>query len=490
MTRALPDSSYGRIVRISAPLILSHTSVMLMQVVDGLFLARYSPLAIAAVGPAGMSAWVFIGLFTGLCGYSGTFVAQYVGAGKAQRAGAAVWQGMYVALAAGAMVAAMSLAADPLFAVMGHGAEIAALEVRYFRVMCWGGPVFLLAAALSGFFAGRNDNVRLMAVQLSGVAINALLDWMLIFGRGGLPELGIQGAAWATVIAQGAMVGAFVVLFLSPGVRRAYGTWSNRRADVELLKRLVRFGFPAGLRTIIEIVAWTVFLVFVGRVGEMELAASNIAWRLNGVAFFPLIGLAIAVSMLVGQAQGARQPAVAARVTWRGLLIGEVWMAVIAAAFVVTPGAMIAPFLDPARLSAAEYAQLAGTCRVLLRFVAAYCLLDAFNIFFLAALQGAGDTRWTLRTSAVVHVLYVAVLAMVVAWGGGLYALWTAATLFVMSIAGLWVARFEGGQWKSMLVIEPVVVASPLGPPGTPERPLGEPAGRGLAPEAEAEGAS
>lgn len=461
----LPAPSYGRILRISGPLILSHTSVMLMHLVDGLLLARYSPEAIAAAGPAGMTAWVFIGLATGLCGYSATFVAQYVGAGSPQRVGAAVWQAVYLALLAGAAIAAVSLAAEPLFALMGHAPRIAALETTFFRIFCWGAPFFLLCAALGGFFAGRNDNTPLMVVQFSGMALNALLAWLLIFGRGGLPEMGMAGAATATVAAQGAMSVAFFGLFLRRGVRRDHQTWAGRRLDLGLLRRLVRFGFPAGLRNVVELLAWTVFLVFVGRVGELGLAASSIVWRLNGLAFFPLIGLSVAVSMLVGQAQGAAQPRLAEQAVWRGLALGQVWMALLSAAFVLFPSNLIAPFLDPAHLGGFDHGQMVRTCTVLLRFVAAYCLLDAFNIFFLAALQGAGDTRWTLWASAVVHLLYVAALAAVLALGGGLYALWTAATLFVMSIAGLWVARFQGGAWKSMLVIEAPLASRPLSAP-------------------------
>ncbi|MCC7147453.1 MAG: MATE family efflux transporter [Phycisphaeraceae bacterium] len=446
--------SYRQILLLSGPLILSQTSVMLMQVVDGLFLARYSETAIAAVGPAGMSFWSVLGLFSGLCGYTATFVAQYVGAKRSERVGAAVWQGIYMALGAGTIIASLSFLARPLFAWMGHDPAVMAQEITYFRILSWGGVLYLLSAAISGFFAGRHDTVTLMLIHLLGVGINAVLAWAMIFGRWGFPEMGIAGAGWATIIAHAVDVILLGAIFLRAKYRRDFGTWKDRPLDRALLLRLVRYGFPNGVRLVVEIIAWTIFLAFVGRVDALGLAASNIVWRINGMAFFPLIGMSIALAMLVGQAQGAGRPERSELVAWRGLAMGEVWMVLAAAVFVLAPGMLVGPFLDQARLGHEEYFALRGTCIVLLRFVAAYCLLDALNIVFMAALQGAGDTRWSLIASAVMHVMYILALWTIDRLGGGLYVMWSTATIFVMAMSFVWLVRFWSGRWQSMRVIE------------------------------------
>ncbi len=449
-------ASYRRILILAAPLILSQTSVMLMQIIDGLLLAWYSPDAIAAMGPGGLAFWAVICLFTGTAGYCSTFVAQYIGAGRPQRVGASVWQGLYLALAGGAFVMLLAPLSHLLFAHLGHRPAVAAMESNFFRICCLGAPLFALNAAMSGFFAGRNDNAVLMIVQGVGCLVTGVLDWLLIFGRAGLPEMGIAGAAVANVTAQGVTVALMTILMLRRRHRRAFGTWSGRKLDFELLRRIVQYGFPNGVRMLVEVLVWTLFIVFVGRVDRLGpgLAATSIVFRLNTLAFFPIIGMSIAVAMLVGQAQGAGRPDLSARVVWRGLLMSEVWMAAVAAVFVFWPGPLVDLFLEHGDMGPAEVLQLHNLCITLLRFVAVYTLLDALNVVVLGGLQGAGDARWTLLASGSLHLGFLALLVILDNLHGGVLTLWTAATAFVMTVALVWLVRFRTGAWRDMRVIE------------------------------------
>lgn len=454
-------AAYGRLLRLSGPLILSQMGIMLMQIVDGVFLARYSEPAIAAVGPAGMTFWLIGGLFMGLVGYSSTFVAQYVGAGQPGRVGSAVWQAVYLALVAGGILAALSLFGEWFFELAGHAPEVRVDEVVYFRIHAWSGGVFLLSGALSGFCAGRNDNVMLMAAHVAGGVTNAGLDALLIFGLLGFPRMGIAGAAWATVLGHVVQTAMLGIWFLAPRFRREFGTWRGRRLELGLLLRLIRFGFPNGVRYVIEIAAWTVFLLIIGKIDSTGLAASNIAWRINGMAFFPVIGLSIAVSMLVGQAQGAGRPDLARKATHRGLVLGQIWMTGAAALMVLWPGLLLRLFLgDTVGASDSELYRL---CVLLLRYVAVYCLLDNLNIIYMAMLAGVGDTFWMLMVSGVAHGLFGAAL-LILAWmGRGTEALWLAATVFICLLAGVWGFRFRSSAWESKRVVEsvPVPVLNP-----------------------------
>jgi MATE family multidrug resistance protein len=169
----------------------------------------------------------------------------------------------------------------------------------------------------------------------------------------------------------------------------------------------------------------------------------------------PLFGLATAISTLVGQAQGAHAPDDAERVTLRGVVIAETWMVTAAAIFVLLPGPIIALFLDPGRYDASHLETLTGTGIVLLRFVAMYCLLDGLNLVFISALQGAGDTRWTMIASGVLHFIFLATLFTLDRSAAPLYAFWSVATAFVMVQSMVWLVRFRRGHWRSMSVIEP-----------------------------------
>jgi len=369
--------------------------------------------------------------------------------------GAAVWQGIYIALGTGTLVALLaSLFAQPLFAWVGHAPEVQVLETRFFQIMCWTAPVALLANALSGFFSGRGDNRKLMYVQLLGFVFNGFFSYGLIFGRWGLPEWGSSGAAAATAIAQAVTAAILLVLFLLPA-NREYAVWSSRHVDFELLKRMLFFGSFHGVRMVIEILAWTIFLFFVGRLGKSEMAVSTICWRINSFAFFPMLGLATAISTLVGQAQGAHRPDRAEKVTWRGMAIAECWMIFAAILFIAIPRPLMSLFVDD-KMSPEHIAANIETGVVLLRFVALYCLLDALTFIFLGALQGAGDTRWTMAMAFVLNLCFLLCLICFDYMKFGLYAYWTAATAFVMLQGFVWMARFKSGNWRGMRVIESV----------------------------------
>lgn len=454
LTRIIDPPVCWRILRLAGPLILSMTGVLLMQLCDGLFLSWYSADAIAAIGPASMATLVFSSIVMGAAGYTSTLTAHYFGARENAKIGRAVWQGIYLALASGCLGAALAPLGSTLFDLVGHAPQVCAYEKTYFSIICYGMPVSLVATALSGFFSGRGSNLALMSIQLTGLALNAVLCYALIWGHWGLPALGVAGAAWATVAAQAVISILLAMRFLRRDYRIRYATWSGRAYHPEMMRRLLRFGLPGGLRFSIEISAWTVFLFFVGRIGTTELAATSIAWRINGMAFFPIIGLSEAIRTLVGQAQGKGDTEESVHVTLQGLLLAEVWMLLAAIVFVAIPRPLYALFETAGDGGADSFAAVADMGVVLLRFVAAYCVLDALNIIFMGMLQAVGDTRWTMWMSLLAHGVFLAALLPCDLAKLGLYAEWTVATVFVLAVAFVWLWRFQAGEWRHIRVIE------------------------------------
>ncbi len=453
VTLASDFGSYRRIFIASAPLVLSQSGLMLMHLTDRLLVSWYSTDAIAAIGPASMLFYALAAVFLGMAGYTTTFVAQYVGAGRFRRVGAAVWQGIYLALAGGILLALVSLASGPVFRHIGHAPAIVEMEITFFSIMCWGAPLFLLSATLAGFFSGRHDNVVIAAAQILGLIANALFAYVLIFGHWGMPRLGVTGAAMATVISQGVIVLVLAVVYFSRANREKFGTLADWPIDLSLLSRLLKYGLPAGSRFFLELIVWLLFLIFMGRVGEAELAATNIAQGLNGIAFFPTIGIGIAISAMVGQAQGANRSDLAERCVWRGLAVAEVWMLLCVAVFLAIPHTLVDVFHEHGD-GAASFEEVLRAGVTILRFVALYCVFDAFNIILLGSLQGAGDTRWTLAASTVMHIGFLAGLVVLDHFHTGVMGMWGFVSAFVFTYATVWLFRFRSGKWKTMRVIE------------------------------------
>jgi MATE family multidrug resistance protein len=447
--------SRQELLRVAVPLVLSSGSLSLMYVVDRILLTWYSTDALAAALPAGMLHWTLVSLFLGIAGYVNTFVAQYEGAGRPDRVAAALWQGIHLSVFASLALLLALPWAGPLFDLLDQDPTIRDMEVEYFSIACLGTLPFLLQATLACFYSGRGQTRVIMWVNLASALTNIVLDALLIFGVGPIPELGIAGAAVGTVLASCVSTALYLVILRRDPLAQAYDLLAGWRYDRYLFARLLRYGLPNGLHMFVDIVCWTAFVYLVARMGKGPLVATNLAFNLNALAFVPMLGFGTAISTLTGQRIGEGRPELAIRTTWTACRMALAYMALFGAIFVLLPDVILYPYKlgsDPA-----EFAALRASVVVLLRFVALYSLFDAMAIVFSAALRGAGDTRFALvftTVSSWVLLIVPTYLAYRFSSNALLHS-WSACTLFVAVMGLGFMLRFQQGRWQSMCVIEP-----------------------------------
>ncbi len=441
-------------LRVAIPLVLSTSAWSVQHFVDRMFLTWYSPEAIAAAMPAGILNFTLMSFFIGAASYVNTFVAQYYGAGRYSRIGPALWQGIYISLFGGIVIALIIPLAGPVFSLVGHDPLVQENEVVYFQYLCIGGAPVIAASALSGFFSGRGRTWPVMWVNTLATAVNLFLDYLLIFGRWGLPEMGIKGAAIATVFAGFFSFVVYIVLLARSDYNEIYHTLKGWRPERELFFRLVRFGVPAGVQFFLDMAGFTAFVLILGRLGTISLAATNIAFNINTLAFMPMIGFGIAISVLVGQYLGKDRPDMAERSVYSGFAMTFVYMTGIAVLYVVVPQLFIAPFA--AQADPNDFEEINRLTIILLRFVALYSIFDTMNIIFASAIKGAGDTRFVVYIIVVISafVLVIPTYVAIMILDYGLMAGWTIASAYVITLGFVFYARFLGGKWKSMRVIE------------------------------------
>ena len=454
MKRWNSDGGYRQVLVIALPLILSNGAYAVQQFVDRIYLAWYSPEAVAAATPAGILNFMIMSLFINTAAYVGTFIAQYFGAGRADRVGPTVWQGIYISIASAILLIPLIPAAGPIFNLVGHGKIVAGYEITYFRILTAGSIFAILNAALGAFYSGLGRTWPVLWVLLLSTGVNVLLDYLLIFGSFGFPRLGIEGAAIATVAASAVSTFVFAAAILLRRDRRTYRL-NDARFDWPLMRRILRFGVPSGLQIMIDMTGFTTFILLVGRLGTASLAATNLALNINMLAFMPVIGLGIAVSVLVGQHIGDGNTQLAEYSTYSGVHLALLYMVLIGAAYVLLPHLFLLPFM--ANADTERFADVGRQVRILLRFVAVYSLFDALNITFSSAIKGAGDTRFVVIMISVLSIglLTVPTAIMLLVFGWGMYAAWTAATLYITSLGVVFFLRFRHGAWKKMRVIEP-----------------------------------
>lgn len=444
------------VLALAIPLVISMSSWTLMHFVDRLFLLWYSQRSMAAALPAGMLSFAVESFFLGIAMYVNTFVAQYYGADQPRRIGLAMWQGVWLALISLPLMLLMIPVAPYAFAAVGHEPDIQREEVIYFQVLAFGGGAMVISAATSSFFTGRGKVRIVMVVDTAAALANIGLDYCWIFGRLGFPEWGIAGAAWATVAALWLKTGIYLLLICQPQYRERYGIVAGCRFDRELFVRLLRYGFPSGTQLLLDVGAFTGFIMMVGKLGQRELAATSLAFNVNTVAFIPMLGFGMAVTTLVGQRLGENQPGLATRGTWTAFALASVYAGIMALLYFCAPGL----FLYLHRLGTraenlSEFESLRDLVYLLLRFVAAYTFFDMMNTIFVGTLKGAGDTLFVLAVS-----IAMAVVPLGLTWigirffGGGLYWCWIVATLWVCALGLIYFARFLQGRWKDIRVIE------------------------------------
>jgi len=448
-----PDG-YKQVLLIAIPLILSTGSWSVYHFIDRMFLTWYSPDAIAASMPSGILNFTLMSFFIGAAGYVTTFVAQYHGARQNEKIGPIIWQGIYLSIIGGILIACTIPLARPFFDAIGHKPPVSTLEGDFFIWLCPGAFFAIAASAISGFFSGRSKTLPVMWISLLSTGITITGDYLLIFGHCGFPELGIKGAAIATDISALFSFFAYSILIFNSSHNKSFGVLNGWRFNLSLFRLLVKFGVPSGVQFFLDVAGFTAFIMLVGTLGTVPLAASNIAFSINTLAFMPMIGVGIAVSVLVGQNLGAKKPESAQKSAWSGFHLALGYMIAIAALYMFAPNLFLNPYLDNNGYENAG--EIKSIASILLRFVAVYTIFDTFNMVFGSALKGAGDTRYVMISNMILSLvlLVIPTYILLVIFGKGIFSAWYVATIYVIALAMNFLIRFMRGKWKLIKIIE------------------------------------
>jgi MATE family multidrug resistance protein len=451
----LGECGGNEVLRLALPLVVSTVSFALMHFCNRLFLTWYSTVSVAAVIQAGALAWVFYSFPLGLAMYTTTFVAQYHGARQYHNVGRIVWQAVWIGLACLPLFIVAGWHLPILFRWLGHSPGMLAEEYLYFRISLFGLGAGTIAEAFAAYFVGVGRTRVVMWVNGSASLLNIALDYLLIFGWGPIPEMGIAGAATATTLAVWFKLALYAAIVMTTADRRRHRLIAGWGFNRNLTGRLLRFGAPQGFHFLLEGGAITFFIMLMGGISDLASAATAIAFSANLVAFVPVMGLGSAVTTLVGREIGRQRIGLAQRATHVGLSIGIVYSAVFAFLYAAFPVLFVGMHEAMAGLVKPEVT----AARWMLKFVAAYCIFDAIQLLFQAALKGAGDTRYIMLTSVVLSTLFVISGSLGARWSSTddaeILWWWWMLTLWVIGLAAAFAWRYWMGNWQSMKVIEP-----------------------------------
>lgn len=444
---ALPASERGgirEVVVLGAPAVLTQMSVTAMQTVDSMMVGSLGSTELGAVGFGGIWMWTFMCFFIGTTSGIQTFVSQHFGAREYDQCGYWSWQGAYATVPLAAVASAtLFFGAEPLMGWLRPSETMRPLVVDYVSVRALGGVGLCMAVALSSFFRGLGDTRTPLYATLVANGVNVVLDYGLIFGRLGMPQLGVTGAGIATSVAEWVYMLTLAWWFFGGRTRVRYSTrWVA--PSLGAMKRVLTMGLPIGGQWWLGMTSFAAFSTLVAQLGDVAMAASQAFIILLSLSFMQAIGIAMAVTTMVGQYIGANEPEYAER-SFRSGLVLAAWLAgAVAVLFVIAPGPLLGLFT-----SDKEVLRLGAS---LLVVGAAFQLFDAFAIVADGALRGAGDTRWPflLRFAFAWGVFLPLAWTLGFYLEGGLAWAWTGGLVEIALLSSALIWRFRSGAWRQI----------------------------------------
>lgn len=449
-----PPASFtlGALLRLAWPIVLARATQAVIGFFDAFMVAPLGEDALAAATTGAMNTLSLIILPMGTVFILQSFAAQLRGRGELSSIPRYAWYGLVLAAFFG-LVGAASIPAVPW--VLGfldlsrgvHEGMSTYLAIRLLSV------AFVVGSEALGNWYGGLGNTRLALIAgVVAMIANVAGNYLLIEPRFGLPGFGIAGAAWASVFASALGFGVLLYAFVR---KLGYepSPFGVRLRAAELV-RVLRFGLPNGVNWFLEFAAFALFInVVVARLGTTVLAAFNVVFQINAIAFMPAFGVTSAGAILVGEAIGRGQLGEVWPMVRRTGLVACGWMGSIALVYFFFPEALMGLFES----EAGDNRELLTVGATMLSFAAIWQLFDALGLTFGEALRAAGDTAWCMTARIVLAwlvftpVAWVAVLVL----GGGVSTVMISLIVYIGVLAMVLGWRFASGRWRSIQMVGP-----------------------------------
>ena len=436
-------------LRLAVPVVVIQVGMMAMGVVDTILVGHISARALAAVALGNLYFFGLAVFAMGTLMVLDPVVAQAFGAGDRAAVGRAVQRGVLLAALLTVPVALLLTLAAPVFRLARQPSDVVPLASAYALVTAPGVFPFLLFVVFRQSLQSMGRTAPIVAVIIGANLVNAVLNWVLIYGYLGFPAMGVVGSAWATSISR-----ALLAAGLWVGARGELGPmlWPLRPGiwQWEPLSRMLRLGVPIGAQGVLEFGAFALVALMMGWIGTREMAGHQIAINLASLTFMVPLGVGDAGSVLVGQAVGRGDPEGTRGAARAALACGVTFMSLTAALFLTVPEPLARLYsrdLDVVRV-AATLIPLAGVFQV----------FDGLQVVAAGILRGLGDTRVPMLVNLLGYWLIGIPVSAYLGFGAGLgpVGLWWGLVLGLALVGTSLLLRVRGrlARRQSRVVID------------------------------------
>ena len=425
----MSKGSFGRelaaTARLAGPLIGGQLTMVGMNTIDTVMAGRLDAVALGAVA-VGSSVWASIMLFaTGVLMVLAPSVAQAEGAGEPQRVAPLTRQTFWVALGLAAVGMLVAANMRPLLELLRVDPAIVPPAAGYLRALCWGVPAWAAYMVLRNMSEGLGATRPTLYFGLVGLAVNVPADWVLMYGKLGLPELGAEGCGYATAAVWWfQLLGMSLYVARHPRYRHLALFARLEPPDREAIGRILKLGLPVGVMWLMEVSMFTMVALLIGTMGTVMVAGHQVTINFAAFTFMVPLGLSMATSVRVGNAVGRRDPA--------GVrLAARAGYAVALCAQTVSASLML---LIPARIAGVytEDPEVIAIAVRLLFLAAIFQLSDGIQVSSAGILRGLNDTRVPMLITVVAYWLVGLPLGALLAFQ------------FDLGARGMWIGLIAG----------------------------------------------
>jgi len=433
------------LARIALPMVVSQGTFAVMIFTDRYFMSQIDSIHMAAALGGGVAAFFSFCFFTGLLSYANALTAQYLGAGELGKCSKVVTQGIVITVICSPALVLITYLVSDIFENVGHDSAQVELEKTYYTILMLGVIVTLTKTCLSSYFAGIGRTRVVMICDVCGLIFNVPLCYVMVFGKLGLPELGIVGAGISTIIASFFACLLFFLFYFEREHRVKYFVMNSFHIDWGVLRRFWRLGFPSGLELFLNVAAFNLFLLMFQGYGVVEGASAAIVFNWDLLSFVPMIGLNIGVISLIGRFVGANDMARTDEVMSAAFFLGIFYSAILAILYISFRFPLVEVFSPPE----GDFSEIRSLSAFMMIGLSSYVMADAIIIISGGVLRGAGDTRWLMYTSVGLHwAMLIAQYYVILVWQFGPQVSWLTFCAMIFAIAIVYVWRLQSGVWR------------------------------------------
>ncbi|MBL7740153.1 MAG: MATE family efflux transporter [Chitinophagaceae bacterium] len=435
-----------QIIKIALPISLAILVPQVNFITNNIFLGHYSQHALAVASITGVYYLIFamigFGFNTGLQ----TLISRRAGENRPEEIGKLFAQGVFITLIiAVAGILLTWLVAPWILRQVLQSGQVAEDSIEFLRIRIWGLPFLYVYQMRNALLVGTNNSRYLVSGTLAETIANVLFDWLFIFGKLGFPEMGLNGAAIASIIAE--FTGMFVIFVVihRKGISRRFSLFSHFKWNNENAKLIMSISLPLIFQLAISIISWEFFYILVEHHGQTALAVSNVMRNVFGLIGCVTWALAATTSSMVSNIIGQGKQDLVNGLIWRIVKISTGLSIIVAILINLFPGVLLSIYGQDKAFTEAAIP--------VVRVVTAAMVMMSFSVIWLNAITGTGNSRITLLIEMITIVLYCIYVYVVlekyflsITYG------WMSEWLYWLSIFSLSVIYMKSGKWRNKVI--------------------------------------